>query len=451
MPVKRRHFLKGSGIAAVSAMAGCLGGGDGDDGGDGNGDGNGDDMSDGSGDDGGSDSDGGTTDMSGETIRIGHILPIGLPNAEPIQQAAEYVVNVELENELLGADVEYVTAESELTPEGAANAATQLVDSDDVDVLTGGFASEWSLSVQQRLSGNQDIIYFGLGAAPEHNQRVAEAPDQFGFYFSLMPRSEQSDIMTAQNMEDDTLAALDGSHAVLLAEEIASTENAADNFRSATRDDVTIDEVRISPGTEDFSTALSNIEDTDADLLVSLLAVSDIAGFISQWASRETPLPLDGFTLPADNNTFPDQVGADAAHSVATNTTGFNAPITENTLDFYEGYVEEFGNSPSFFGWHQGDALRAWVNAVRNTGTLDQDALIEELEQINFAGTMGQIQFQGTDGTYPHGPVIDREDGIWYTHTQWQRVDGELQRVMLGPDQWADHDGEQSFVIPDWI
>jgi ABC-type branched-subunit amino acid transport system substrate-binding protein len=457
----RRSYLKGSGAATIVALAGCAGQDDDDDGGDGGssdgGDGGSSDGGDGDSSDGGDGGDGSTTDGGSieGPVTVGHIIPVGAPSEAGITNAAELMIDDLNENNdgVLGAEIEYVTADSQLSAQGASEAARQLVQQEDADFLMGPLASEWTIAAQQTVAGNEDIIYMDATAGTTVlNKRVAESPDQFGHWFTVVPRSPQVFRVAATNFENVTAPAT-GSNLVVVAEDLEWNKNAAAQVEQATSDDISVDSVRFAFDTEDFSTILSDAEDTGADAIIGLIAVGNGSGFISQWASNEIPMAMDGFIPAATRSTFPDQVGEEAAHSVAGNLAGAEAPITDRTLPFVEAYREKTGGAfPPTFAWFVADSLRIWSTAAESAGTLDQDTLISELESGSYTGAIGQVDFQGVDEEFPHGPRMDPTDGVWYTQRQWQYNDqDELEQVILGPEDWADHDGEQSYVLPEWV
>jgi branched-chain amino acid transport system substrate-binding protein len=451
--IDRRSYLKGSGAAAILTLAGCAGQDDDDD----------DNGSDGGDSDGGGGGDGGDGDGSDEgtatngdnvegPITIGHIIPVGHPNEAPISNGADLALKrIQNEGGLLGQELEYITADSKLETEGAVEAARRLVQQENVDLLMGPLASEWTLGVQQFVAGNEDIMYLDATAGtPALNQRVKNNPDQYGHWFTPVPRSPQVFRAAGINFERFT-APVAGTNVAVVAEDLTWNKNAADQVDQATSSEISVDSVRFAFDTEDFSTVLSQAEDTGANAIMGAISIGNGSGFISQWAQSEIPMAMDGFINAMNRSSFPDQVGEKAAHSVAGNIGGAEAPITELTLDFIESYRQNYDAFPGDFAWYVNDSIRIWSEAVKAAGTLDQDALINELRGGEYTGVVGNIELMGLDGEFPHGPVV-QPDKVWYTHRQWQYNDeNNLELVMLGPERWADYDGEHSFVLPEWM
>jgi len=417
-------------MAITATLAGCVGG-DGDDG------------------------DGTVTEAQVDgPITVGQIIPVGHPLEGPIKNGANFYIDQlnEQNGGLLGAEIEYVNADSKLSAEGAQEAAKQLVQQEEVDFLMGPLSSEWTIAVQETVAGNDDIIYIdGSSGTTVLNDRVKEDPEQYGHWFTNVPRSPQVFRIAGDNYANHT-APVVGEHAVVVREDLGWNANAAEWMRQGTPDNIEVSEVSFSFDTEDFSTVLSQAEDTGADCIVGAIAIGDGAGFVSQWAQNETPMPLDGFIPETMLPNFPDQVGQKAAESVANNLVGANAPLSDITLDFVEAYQEKYGNFPPTYGWLQSDSVRLWAGGVQAAGTLEQDAVIEALETTTTTGATGELNMMGLDDEFPHGPMMDPQDGVWYSLLQWQRNDsGDLERFILGPDDWADHDGAQEFILPQWM
>lgn len=463
MRKSRRNILKAGGIGAALSLAGCLGDDDGG-GDDGSGDGGSDDGStddgsdDGSTDDGSDDGsmddgsdDGGTTDIDGP-ITMGVLFPGQLPDGQFTKDAARYAASEwNDEGGLLGAEVEIATADTGAgQAEAGQEAGRRLVDQENVDLLTGGFATEAILPVMNRIAGQGPVWVASSAGSAEVPNRVKQNPERFKYYFTPTPVTPTVlDSMTV-NLENIVQPDTDVTSVVPVREDLAWAQTFTDRLRDNASDISVEDEIAFAFDTSDFSTVLSEMENSGADMAMMGMAVADAVSFVSQWADSETSVGLTGILPPATNQGFADQVG-EAAIGVGPQQLGAPAPVSDLTLPFVEGYTEMFGTPPSSQAYLTYDAVYAMFEAVEMAGTLEPDPVVAELEEYNQPGAVGTTTFQDLDDEFPHTPVMDIEDGKWYTQTQWQEIDGSLEHVMVGPDEWAGHDGEQSFQLPPWM
>jgi ABC-type branched-subunit amino acid transport system substrate-binding protein len=352
---------------------------------------------------------------------------------------------------VLGAQVEIETAS---TGAGQAQkgqeAGRRLVDQAGVDFLTGGFATEAILPVMNRIAGQGPVWVASSAGSAEVPNRIKNNHSRFKYFFTPTAITPTvMDSMTA-NLENIVQPDAGTSSVIPVREDLAWAQTFTDRLRDNASDVTVEDEIAFAFDTSDFSTILSEIEDSGADMAMMGMAVADAVSFVSQWAESETSVGLTGILPPATNLGFADQVG-DAAIGVGPQQLGAPAPVTDLTLPFIEGYTEMFGNAPSSQSYVTYDAVTAMFNAVEMAGTIEPDPVVEQLEDYKQPGAVGTTQFQDDDDEFPHTPVIDLEEGSWYTQFQWQEVDGSLEYVMVGPDEWADEDGEHSFQLPPWM
>ena len=62
----------------------------------------------------------------------------------------------------------------------------------------------------------------------------------------------------------------------------------------------------------------------------------------------------------------------------------------------------KFGNFPSYAGYTSYDEVYYIADAVKRAGTTDADKLVEALEETDWEGTIGRIQFYGKDDPFTH-------------------------------------------------
>ena len=113
---------------------------------------------------------------------------------------------------------------------------------------------------------------------------------------------------------------------------------------------------------------------------------------------------------------------------------GGNAPaeITPWTSKFVQAYEKRWGLEPEGYGASSSYmAVYALKDAIERAGTLEADAVVKALEEIDLMGVYGRIRFDPK--THQVIPATDPEKGAVGCMFQWQ--DGK--RVAIWPDAGA--------------
>lgn len=414
--VNRRQLLASSGIAVTGLTAGCLGGGN----------------------------------DNSETITIGVLYPGPIPDGDRTINGAEYAIQEKNDSGgLLGRDIEMVTADTKLDAQTGTEAARQLIQKENVDFLTGGYSSSVILAIQQLIAGTGPVWAASSVGSVEVLNRIKENYDQYKYFFSPTPAGPPTMRSYAHNIENTVIADIGFDSVVPVFEDHSWTEGATDILRQNM--DVTVeDPIRFSLDTTDFSSVFSKVRNSDSQLMFLAMAVADGAAFTTQWAEYEVPAVAAGFNAAAASPSFAEQVG-DAALSMSTQQYGAVAPITDVTLPFVEGYREQFNSVPGVTAYLTYDALLSLFHAIESGGELDNDTVVEEIKSLEIPGTTGTLNYYGADSEYPHNAVVDIEDGVFNSVLQWQEENDEYVSKIVGPDEWAGHDGDENFQLPPWM
>ncbi|WP_255197627.1 ABC transporter substrate-binding protein [Halorarius litoreus] len=442
--VSRRRFIETGSIATALLAAGCTsnGGGDGSDGSDGGG---GTDGSDGS--------DNGTVTGSAtdEPITVGVFYPGVIPDGELTTNAAKYVRDqLNDDGGVLGREIEIVTADTKLDPETAGQEGRRLVEQEDVDFLTGGYATGPILAIQQHIAGSGPVFNASSVGGTQPLDRIANNYEQHKYFFSPVPVGPLVVSTMAANMDNVIQPQTGVENVVPVIEDHAWTKGFVDRLKQSTEMNVE-DPVRFSVDTTDFSPVFSKVRDSGADLMMLGIAVANGAGFVTQWADNEVPAGMTGILVAANAPNFKEQVG-EAAHYVSQQQLGAAAPITEVSLPFVEGYRERFDSTPGTTAWQTYDAFTSMMAAAEEAGTIDPDEVVASLEELVMPGTMGMLDYMTVEESdYPHNARMDPDDGVWYSMLQYQQEGGDLKNKVVGPDQWEGHDGEDEYQLPPWV
>lgn len=432
----RRAFLKTAGASATAAafgLAGCIGGGDGGGGG-------------------------------GGPIRIGHLAPVQMDMGQGSMNSARMLVeDLNEEGGILDRDVELVEGDTQLSPSQANQRVQEMVNQDDVRMISGTFASETMLGIMERV-GNLDVPFFDTGSASPRivQDYVAEDYDTYKNFFRNNPINAdfQADLLGEYT---EFLSDTHGWNSFAVVVEDAAWTNPVTERTTSYIEDAGIElamDRRISPDTTDFTPVLDSVEESGADAIVK--AISHIPGtsWLATWGENEYPFAQEGINVASMSPQYwGDTNGGCLYETTAESGAGGVAPISDKTLPFTESYQEQFSERPTlpmYMGFGTYDAGYIFKEAVEAAGTADfnnnLDDIVAEIEGTDYTGTIGQVQFYGQDHDYPHD-VKYGNDLAPFPVCQWQEgaasdlFESEGGKACVWPEEFATADHQS----PSWM
>jgi branched-chain amino acid transport system substrate-binding protein len=240
----------------------------------------------------------------------------------------------------------------------------------------------------------------------------------------------------------------------LLQEDISGYAANGEVFRDNIPDGVSVEvDQKFAAGTEDYRPLLNEAENAGVDFAWTWTSQTG-ATLINQWSRQQPDFGLGGIVIAASNPNFGNNVeGGESFLGMTPGNVATYTP-TETTTQFQEQHMEMFDELPPFYtGYTTYDAIYTWVEAVREAGTTNEDDVISVLEDQEFDGVQGTIDYLGTDEDadmgdpqFPHDPR-DGEGYVVPPGYQWQTVDGEPTQVITYPEGEADG----SYQWPSWI
>jgi len=431
--VGRRGFLAAAGSAAAVGLAGCGGGGGGGGG-------------------------------SGP-IKIGHLAPVQLDMGRGSMRSARMMVEeLNAEGGIMDREVELLEGDTQLSPSQANQLVQEWVNQENVAMISGTFASETMLGIEERV-GNLDVPFLDTGSAsPQITQdHVGADYETYKNVFRNNPINSnfQADLLA------DYAAFLSDEHGwnsfSVVVEDAEWTKPVSD--RTPARMEEHGLEVastrRISPDTTDFSPILDDVEDAGANVMMK--AISHISGtsMLATWGQNEYPFAQEGINVASMSPQYWSDTNGGCLHeTTAESGGGGTAEVTDKTIPFAERYAERFDDRPTlpmYMGFGTYDAGFIFKNAVEAAGTVDYnnnlDDIVAELEATDYTGTVGQVQFYGRDEQYPHD-VKFGEDLVPFPVTQWQSDTdlGLIEEADGGKvTVWPEGPATGDHVMPQWM
>jgi branched-chain amino acid transport system substrate-binding protein len=188
-----------------------------------------------------------------------------------------------------------------------------------------------------------------------------------------------------------------------------------------------LDHIRFSPDTGDFTPVFNKIEGEKPDVIVTGIGHVGVQPTV-QWAQQEVPIPMLGSSTQATSGTFWKDTNGAAAGIITFSVAAESAELTAKTQPFVKEYTKRFGDPPNYTAFTTADAVNVLVQAIKRAGSTDADKLVVALEQTDYPGTIGRVQFYGRDNEFTHAMKYG-EGYVTGVALQWQ--DGK--QVTLWP------------------
>jgi branched-chain amino acid transport system substrate-binding protein len=369
-------------------------------------------------------------------IKIGVIGPFKLTPGRDIQEASTLAVeDINAAGGVLGRKLELVFAETEQNPEKGKTAVERLLFVDKVDAVIGEHRSEVSLAVQPIIVENKKIFLSTGTASPLLSDRVLKEYDKYKYYFRTFLNSNQmaehmikqlSDMMTTYSKEKVAVVAETAVWVEPIVEQLKST--------LGTR---LVALERVSTNAKDLSVELSRVRSNDAQIVFAILAADAGLPFARQWADRQIPALVTGYTVMAQSDRFWEQTEG-RAQAFMTWKHGVRAPISPKTIPYWDRYTKKYGHVPgAYTNFATYDGVHILADAITRAGGLNSEALVKALEATDHVGVSGRIKF-GKNHDPEAGPEF-----VPFTYIQWNK--GEMVTV------WPPAMKTGEFNLPAWM
>lgn len=399
------------------------------------------------------------------TITIGVIGPMEFVQGEHHwlgAQMARDEINaaggISVGGEMYLIELEQADSNELLSTADAVTAMERLITADGADFVMGGIRSEAVLAMQDVAMDNQ-TIFLGCGASEaELNTRVADDYDRYKYWFRVMPFAGLNlvkNVLNVVGMAGSIIAQGLGVEEPLkvavIAEEAAWADPAASGLQAFVPAMLGMEIVgvwRPSATATDVSTELTGIEDSGAHIVVPIISGPVGIPYAKQLGELEIPVASIGINVEAQKLGFWDATGGFANWATDLNFYAQGVAVTEKTVAYVEDFLEKTGEIPTYNAATY-EATQILKLAIERSGSLDNDAIIAELEKTDYTGPGARFVFTGVDTEGPHDIIY----GPGYATgiaTQWQ--DGEMKCIWpnLGINEWESvmYDGTVMWQIP---
>ncbi|HSW35307.1 MAG TPA: ABC transporter substrate-binding protein, partial [Candidatus Limnocylindrales bacterium] len=321
-----------------------------------------------------------------------------------------------------------------LDPIGAVSAVEHVLVTEDPHFLVGGFRTEAVMAYTDLVARDYKKIFLICGAATNAllHGRVDVDYETWKYLFRVTP-IKATDLVTVTILLLNDVATAVRAELGIAAPKVAVLAEALEwnealvQAAPALFARLGLEHVgtwRPSATATDVTAELRAIEASGAHIIYTILSGPVGIPFGRQWGELEIPAAVVGINVEAQKAGYLEATGGFGGYDATLNTFA-RIPMTEYTIPFYDKFLELFGQIPTYNA-DTYSAVYILKEAVERAGTLDTDAVIEEVAKTDRIGPAGRLAFDAAhDITW--GPGYVTAVGV-----QWQ--DGEL--AAFWPREW---------------
>ena len=353
----RRKFIASAGAAGAIALAGCGG------------------------------STGGT-----DTVTVGSLNPMSGaysslgPNQRRGAELARDQIN---DNDDYDFEFEMVEGDTETEGGAAQSEAQRLVQQDGADFLVGAISSSVALSLNE-FASQAEFVYFSGGAAVPI---TGSSCNEWVF------RCETSTAMIAEAISEYSVNNLGTNvwfHTANYAYGDSVYQRVKSRMQSASGDFNEVGTSTSELGSSNFGSYISQISNSDADIVILGMTGGDLVSFTNQAANQGL---TDDVAVVGPTQTFQSVLAGTTANSLGTYGGVRYLPKLEtgDNQQFVDAYQSKNGNVPGSFARVGYDSFRLIAKGMNEAGSTDPDDVRDALEGGSFTTALGDITLRGGD------------------------------------------------------
>ncbi|MEM9341443.1 MAG: ABC transporter substrate-binding protein [Pseudomonadota bacterium] len=304
-------------------------------------------------------------------------------------------------------DIEVIVEDDQRKPDVAVRLADRMMQSDNVDIMTGLIFSNLAMAVVPSVTA-QGTFYLSPNAGPSAlaGERCHEN------YFNVA-------------WQNDNVHEAAGAYATsigyqstfVMAPNYPAGIDAINGFKRMFEGEPA-NEVLTKLGQTDYASEIAQIRASDADSVFFFLPGGMGISFLKQYADSGVEIPLVGPAFSFDQ-TILAAVGKAA---LGVPNTAQWSPDLDNAANvaFVESFQEAYGRLPSMYASQGFDTAQLILSALEVAPVSDAEAFREALRAANFESTRGDFKFNTN-----HHPIQD------YYVREVVEVDGVLTNKVL--------------------
>ncbi|MFX0176697.1 MAG: ABC transporter substrate-binding protein [Candidatus Hodarchaeota archaeon] len=194
-----------------------------------------------------------------------------------------------------------------------------------------------------------------------------------------------------------------------------------------------------------FTTYLNTLNSSGVQILIPVISAQGGQYMTQAYAALKPNYTIIGIDVQSQLESYWGQTNGDCAFETIMQTV-VRTNRTSKTIDMWDEYVAEWGDSPLYTATAGYDALNQLIWAINGTQSFDTDTIIQKLETITTANPLESVGsvFAYTDNHdvqegWPHGLAL---------FTQW--LPGNVKQIVKSPfTYWPGPPGRIGKLYPD--
>jgi branched-chain amino acid transport system substrate-binding protein len=374
-----------------------------------------------------------------ETIRIGSLGPVQLPQGQGIHNAAKMAAEeINAAGGVHGKKIEIFIGDTEGKPEKGITAMKKLVLEDKVDVLVGAYSSGVALALQPFLP-QYKIVYVATGTASiDLTNNVKKDYDKYKYFFRNMINSDiRQQKWAAKFLTEFVHKKLGYKKFAILAENTKWVHEYAPNLKKDLETaglEVVFYEM-FDVDVKDFSPTFAAMKGKSTEWIAQIVSHAASITISKAWQDSQSA-PMGLCNVQGMDSKYWEMTGGKSLSEITYNFIA-RAPITDKTIPMWDKYVKEFGTNPVYTTGFTYDTVYMLAEVIRQKKSLKSNDIIDGLEKISYKGVLhAEIGFDKQSHDLLEGRYV-------MPMVQWQ-AGGK--QVVVWPDQFKTGD----YVPPTW-
>ncbi len=276
-------------------------------------------------------------------------------------------------------EIEVIVEDDAQKPELAVQIADKMVQSDQVDLMTGIIWSNLAMAVVPSVTA-QDVIYLSPNAGPSPLAGAQCSPN----YFNVAYQNDNFHEAMGQ-YDNDTY-----KKTFILAPNYPAGKDSLTGFKRYFKGELA-GEVYTQLGQTDYAAEIAQIRASGADSVFFFLPGGMGIAFTKQYAQSGVNIPLTGPAFSFSQDVLP-AIG-DAAVGVKNSASWSKDLDNAANKKFVESFQAEYGRLPSVYAAQAYDTANLILSALGKASVKDKDAFRAALKEADFESVRGKFKF----------------------------------------------------------
>lgn len=144
-------------------------------------------------------------------------------------------------------------------------------------------------------------------------------------------------------------------------------------------------------GSDDYMPSISKLNNAGVDVVIVVGMYNTLAPFTRQYKALNPNIAIVGFSNAYSEQLI--QLGGDAVEGIVFPAIFFHASDRDDIRDFVHEYESKYGNIPSSLTAQAYDSVGILLEAIKQAGSLDKEAIKDQMYNIAYNGVTGLTTF----------------------------------------------------------